>query len=208
MLLIDSEATLHSQIQLLCTLEPRFADVVQQAGLPALSKRPTGFRQLYKVIVSQQLSVAAADSIWQRLLDAGVSDENSVLNTDEPTFKTLGLSKQKVRYVKSLATHHIDYAALAQCDDETVIDTLTQVTGIGQWTAEIYCLFSLQRSDIFPANDLALQAAAQALLQLPERPKEKTMRELAQQWSPHRSVAAYLLWRYYGYLKNRSGINA
>lgn len=204
--LINSETALANEVQSLIQLEPRFATVLDNAGSPQLRSRPTGFLQLYKVIVSQQLSVAAAASIWQRLEQANLTDEDSVLNTDEATFKSLGLSKQKVRYVKSLANHHIDYEKLAESNDENVIDTLTQVTGIGRWTAEIYALFSLHRNDIFPANDLALQVAAQQLFALPERPKEKVMRQLAENWSPHRGAAAYLLWRYYSHLKNRQGI--
>lgn len=205
-LAITTSQQLEQQIQALIRLEPRFVDAYEKTGLPTLRLRPADFSQLYKTIVSQQLSVAAADSIWQRLQKANIIDEQTVLSTDNTTFKSLGLSKQKTRYIKSLAEHQIDYQQLTEQADEVVIDLLTQVTGIGRWTAEIYCLFSLNRPDVFAANDLALQVAAQNLFSLAERPNEKQMRQLALKWSPHRSAAAYLLWAYYAILKQRDGI--
>ncbi|MGY0399144.1 MAG: DNA-3-methyladenine glycosylase family protein, partial [Ostreibacterium sp.] len=101
----------------------------------------------------------------------------------------------------------INYHHLPQQSDDEVISLLTEVTGIGRWTAEIYCLFSLGRPDVFAANDLALQAATQDLFNLSERPKERAMRILAKQWAPYRSSAAYLLWSHYSRVKNRTGIN-
>lgn len=192
---------LKQDIKALMQIEPLFIPLEQLIPTPTHQKRPGGFQQLYKIIVSQQLSVAAADSIWHRLTEANLLTEQQVLKTDETTFKTLGLSKQKIRYVKSLALQAIDYQQLAKADNKAVINRLTQVTGIGRWTAEIYCLFSLSRADIFPANDLALQVAAQKTLQLKQRPTERCLRQLSNSWSPYRSAAAYLLWSYYGYLK-------
>jgi DNA-3-methyladenine glycosylase II len=89
---------------------------------------------------------------------------------------------------------------------DAVIKTLTQVTGIGQWTAEIYAMFSLGRADVFAHGDLALQEAARVLLDLEERPKEKQMKIIAADWSPWRSVAARVLWAYYRVVKLREGI--
>lgn len=199
--ILTGNQQLKQALKSLIQIEPRFIPIYQLIPAPNYQKRSDGFQQLYKTIVSQQLSVAAADSIWHRLSQANLISQQQVLTADEATFKTMGLSKQKIRYVKSLASHNIDYRQLEKKDNETVIRCLTKVTGIGRWTAEIYCLFSLSRADIFPANDLALQAAAKEALQLKQRPTEKTLRQLSNSWSPYRSAAAYLLWDYYGYLK-------
>lgn len=203
---MTTTAQLQAAVNALIAHEPRFASVYQHTGLPTLRVREAGFLQLYHAIVAQQISVAAANSIWQRIIDSGYATEAAVLAADSEQLRTLGLSRQKVRYVQSLAQHQIDYAALAHQSDKDVIDTLTAVTGIGRWTAEIYCLFSLNRSDIFAANDLALQVAAQHALDLPARPKEAQLRKIAQAWSPYRSAAAYLLWAYYRVVKQRDGV--
>lgn len=205
---ITDDSTLETHIDKLIVLEPRFADIYAIVGLPHVNLRDGGFAYLCKTIVSQQLSVAAADTIWQRLQAQHLINESALLACDSNSLRQCGLSKQKIRYIKSLAEHAIDYEALTQQDDATVLKTLTAVTGIGSWTAEIYLLFSLNRADIFAHNDLALQASAQEMLALPQRPTERVMRQLAGKWSPHRSAASYLLWRYYRHIKGRAGVNA
>lgn len=197
---------LSHHIEALIEIEPIFAIAYQQTATPTLRLRDGGFTHLLQTIVSQQLSVAAANGIWQRLQQAELTSESAIIAASDEKLREQGLSKQKIRYAKSLAQHQIDYDLLNTQDDESVIETLTAVTGIGRWTAEIYCLFSLNRCDVFAANDLALQAASQALFNLNERPKEKAMREMAKAWSPHRSAAAYLLWAYYHVIKQRESI--
>lgn len=204
---IKTAGELQFHTEALIARVPSFAKVYELVGLPRVRLRDGGFVHVCQTIVSQQLSVAAAETIWQRLQAAQLVDQQTLLSVDADTLRACGLSKQKIRYLQSLASHDIDYEGLVLKDDETVIDILTAVLGIGRWTAEIYLLFSLNRSDVFAANDLALQVATQALFGLPERPKERAMRELAQQWSPHRSAAAYLLWAYYRIVKGREGIN-
>jgi len=203
---ITTQQILDEEIEQLIGLQGVFAGIHQATGTPELRYRHGGFLALFKSIVAQQLSVAAAATIWQRIANEGLVDALSVLNASEQSFKDKGLSRQKIRYVKSLAQADIDYEALLHADDEAVIKTLTAVVGIGRWTAEIYCLFSLRRADVFAHNDLALQTAAQAAFDLPERPKEAAMRKMADDWVPHRSAAAHLLWAYYRVIKNRSGI--
>ena len=100
----------------------------------------------------------------------------------------------------------IDFKALREAPDHEVIATLTRVPGIGVWTAEIYAMFSLGRADVFAPGDLALQEAARVLYDLPERPSEKALREMAAAWRPWRSVAARILWAYYRVAKDREGI--
>lgn len=199
--LLNTAELMRKHIDALVTLEPTFGQVTALIDLPSLRVRPDGFTQLYQTIVSQQLSTSAANSIWAKLSTANLLSEEAVLAAEEATLKQCGLSKQKIRYVKSLANEGIDYVALAKQSDQQVIDELTQVLGIGRWTAEIYLLFSLSRADVFAANDLALQAATQHLFMLDERPKERKMRQLAANWSPYRSAAAYLLWGYYSHIK-------
>lgn len=205
--ILDTPKKLQNEVDALIVKVPHFQQAYKKTGLPSLRLRDAGFRSLCQTIVSQQLSVAAAASIWQRLDDQGLIHEKRLLTSDETTLRNQGLSRQKIRYLKSLATHAIDYDGLMIQDDETVIKTLTAVTGIGRWTAEIYCLFSLNRPDIIAANDLALQVSAMALFDLPQHPNERQLRELATDWSPHRSAAAYLLWAYYAVIKQRQGIN-
>ncbi len=203
---LNNNEILRQEIEALIDIAPCFAAIFTQTGMPALRLRASGFEALCMTIVSQQLSVSAADSIWQRLTSNHLISEPALLAADDEALRACGLSKQKIRYLKSLAEHHIDYDKLHQQSDAEVIETLTAVTGIGRWTAEIYLLFSLNRCDVFAHNDLALQVAAQAMLNLTERPKERAMRDLAASWSPHRSAAAYLLWKYYALLKGREGV--
>ena len=117
--------------------------------------------------------------------------------------RNLGLSRQKISYLKSLAGSRLDFDKMEVMENEEVIDVLTAIKGIGLWTAEIYCIFSLRRLDIFPAGDLALQEATKYLLDLKSRPLEKEMRKLAKSWVPYRSVCAIILWHFYRNLKSR-----
>ena len=105
-----------------------------------------------------------------------------------------------------MAEARINYAALRDAPSDAVIATLTEVPGIGVWTAEIYAMFSLGRADVFAPGDLALQEAARILFELPERPSERALRQMAEDWSPWRAVAARLLWAYYKIAKQREGI--
>ncbi len=143
-------------------------------------------------IVSQQVSVAAADAIWGRLCAARLTGPRKVLGASDAELRACGLSRQKVRYARALAEARIDFKGLRGMPDREVIARLTQVSGVGVWTAEIYAMFSLGRADVFAPGDLALQEAARLLFDLEARPKERAMREMADAWSPWRAVAARL----------------
>jgi DNA-3-methyladenine glycosylase II len=171
-----------------------------------LRLRPDGFAQLLSAIVSQQVSVASANAIWGRTQVAGLTTEAAVIAAGPEGLRDVGFSRPKQRYALALAEAGIDYAALKQAPTEEVMASLVAVPGIGQWTAEIYAMFSLGRADVFAPGDLALQEAARVLYELEERPKERAFREMAERWSPWRSVAARLLWAYYRVEKNREGI--
>lgn len=187
--------------------DPRFAAAVDAMADPIpLRLRPGGFETLLQAIVGQQVSVAAAASIWAKVQGAGLACPDTVLQADDAAFRAAGLSRQKMKYTRALAAAAIDYDALATMPNDAVIKTLTQVSGIGTWTAEIYAMFSLGRADVFAHGDLALQEGARMLLDLPDRPKEKAMRDIATAWSPWRSVAARVLWAYYAHVKQREGV--
>ena len=190
----------------LADLEPRFAYALSQTGPLPLRRKTDGFEQLLSAIVSQQISVAAANGIWARLKAAKLTGPRKIMWASDDDLRACGLSRQKVRYARALAEARLDYKALRTAPTDEVIATLTQVSGIGVWTGEIYAMFSLGHADVFAPGDLALQESARMLFDLPERPKERALRQMATAWSPWRSVAARLLWAYYHVEKSREGI--
>ena len=184
-------------------LEKRFELVERKFGFPSFDPREKGYLALKKTIVGQQLSIASAGAIWKRFTDADIKEEEILNNQADIRLRDLGLSRQKISYLKSLAGSGLDFHELEVMENEKVINVLTNIKGIGLWTAEIYCIFSLRRLDIFPAGDLALQEATRQLLALKGRPSEKEMRKIAKSWVPYRSVCAIILWHLYRNLKSR-----
>lgn len=203
---IVSDACVAEGAEWLAKRDARFAAALEETSPLPLRLKPEGFAELLSAIISQQVSVASANAIWGRMEQAGLTSEAAVEASSEDDLRAVGLSQQKMRYARALAQARIDYDGLRAMGSQDVIRELTKVTGIGQWTAEIYAMFSLGRADVFAHGDLALQEAARVLLELPERPKEKVMREIALAWSPWRSVAARVLWAYYRVAKQREGI--
>lgn len=204
--IIRSEACVAEGAAWLATQDPRFADALLQTGPLPLRLRPDGFAQLLSAIVSQQVSTASAAAIWARVEAAGLSCPDNIVKADDEALRSCGLSRPKIRYARALVAADLDYAGLRDLPGEAVIRTLTEVPGIGAWTAEIYAMFSLGRADVFAPGDLALQESARLLFDLPERPGARAFRDMAQAWTPWRSVAARLLWAYYRVAKNREGI--
>ena len=184
-------------------LEKRFELIENDFGFPSFDPREKGYLALKKTIIGQQLSIASAAAIWRRFIDADIRDEKILNGQADMQLRNLGLSRQKISYLKSLAGSRLDFDKMEVMENEEVIDVLTAIKGIGLWTAEIYCIFSLRRLDIFPAGDLALQEATKYLLDLKSRPLEKEMRKLAKSWVPYRSVCAIILWHFYRNLKSR-----
>lgn len=204
--IITSEACVAEGAAWLSAREVRFADALKQTGALSLRLKPDGFETLLSAIVSQQVSVASANAIFGRLKAARLTGPRKVMWASEDELRACGLSRQKIRYAKALAEARIDYKILRVTPTEEVVETLIEVPGIGRWTAEIYAMFSLGRADVFAPADLALQESARLLFDLDDRPKEKALRDMAETWSPWRSVAARLLWAYYHVEKNREGI--
>ena len=187
-------------------IEPRFARARALTGRPPLRRHGGGFPALLRAICAQQLSVAAAESVWTRLSEAGAADPQALARLGDEELRACGLSRPKIRYARALAEADLDYGALARMPEGEAVRELTAIKGIGVWTAEIYLMFSVGRADVFAPGDLALQEATRALFELPERPGEKALRARAEAWSPWRAVAARLLWSYYRVAKRRDGI--
>lgn len=183
-------------------LEPGFASALKVAGYPEPRIRERGHGTLMRTIVGQQVSVAAAASMWRKFEDY-VGPELSpekVLEADFDMLRACGLSRQKQGYMRSLCelvvSGGLDFDTLP-ADDEEAIKQLTLIKGIGRWSAEIYLLFAEGRGDIWPAGDLAVQAGLHKLLDLPERPSEKATRDMAEKWRPYRGATAIFTWHCY-----------
>ena len=203
---IQSQECINEGASFLANIEPRFKSALEVTGELPLRLSPEGFERLLGAVISQQVSVAAANSIWKRLVKANLNGPRKIMRADDAQLRAVGLSRQKVRYARALAESKINFRSLRSMSSEEVINTLTQVSGIGVWTAEIYTMFSLARADVFAAGDLALQESARLLFELRERPSEREIRKMAEKWSPWRAVAARLLWAYYSYSKKREGV--
>lgn len=183
-------------------LEPAFARALEVAGYPEPRIRERGYRTLLSAIVGQQVSTAAARSVWAKLtalLGEDIPPE-ALLARDFDELRACGLSRQKQGYARSLCEllvrGELDLDHLPE-DDEQAIAKLMQIKGIGRWSAEIYLLFAEGRGDIWPAGDLGVQAGLHRILALSERPNEKTARALAQPWRPHRSAISIFTWHCY-----------
>ena len=197
-----SEGQLRGALDDLAARDTRVARELERVGYPAPRIRERGFRTLLRTIVGQQVSVAAASSMWARL--EGELGENfapdALLARDFETLRGCGLSRQKQGYARSLCglveADEIDLHALPR-DDEEAIALLTQIKGIGRWSAEIYLLFAEGRPDIWPAGDLAVQEGVRRLVGLEDRPKEKQTREIGEPWRPQRGAMAIFAWHFY-----------
>ena len=204
--ILTTEACMAEGAAWLAANAPGFDRALEVCGPPPLRRRTDGFEALLSAIVSQQVSTSAARAILGKLEGAGLTQAPAIRAADDAALRAAGLSRQKVRYARALAEADLDYAALRTAPEDQILTTLTALPGIGRWTAEIYAMFSLGRADVFAPNDLALQEGARLLLALPDRPREKALREIAQAWSPWRTVAAGMLWAYYAAMKRREGV--
>ena len=202
--LIETEADIAEGAAALARADPAFVSLA--ALTPPLRRRPAGFATLLHAIVGQQVSTASAAAIWARVESAGLTTPAAVIDAQEDGLRAVGLSRPKIRYALALAGAGLNYDSHADLSDDAVIAELVRIPGIGRWTAEIYALSALGRSDVFPAGDLALQEAARILYDLTERPDERTLRQMAERWSPWRAVAARLLWERYRIEKQREGM--
>lgn len=200
--MVQTATSLNAALDALAAIEPAFGVALQRAGYPEPRVRDRGYATLLRTIIGQQVSVAAAQSIWNKLEAqiGDLTDPVTVAAASDEQLRAAGLSRQKVSYARSLAEEvtsgRLDFAQLSK-DDEEAIAQLVKIKGIGRWSAEIYLLFAEGRPDIWPAGDLAVQIEIGRILGHDERPPEKLMRELAEAWRPHRGAAAILAWHHY-----------
>jgi len=178
--------------------EPAIARALSLAGYPPPRIRDRGYTTLLRTIVGQQVSVAAATSVWNKLeAHLGEITPENLLAADFDALRACGLSRQKQGYARSLselvASGELVLEHLPE-EDEQAIEQLTRIKGIGRWSAEIYLLFAEGRPDIFPAGDLAVQVGMGRILGLEERPSEKHVREASEAWRPHRGAVTLLTW--------------
>lgn len=191
--------------------DPRLCPVIAGAGAIPLRRQPAGFASLTEIIVAQQVSKAAAETIFARLkgLVDPLTPEAMHAASDE-TLRAAGLSRPKQKTLRAIAAAclagELDLDGLCALPAGDAIAAMIPVHGVGVWTAEIYLLFCAGHGDIFPARDLALQAAVADALRLESRPDEKTLIRIAESWSPWRGVAARLFWAHYAAMKGRDGV--
>ena len=209
---LHTEADLQAGLAQLVLADPRLVPVADKAGAFSLRRREAGYAGLCAIVCGQQLSVAAAATIRDRLFaafDPFHHDAVRAARTDK--LKRLGLSAAKIKSIKEIgkavAKGHIDLTAVGNMDADVAHATLTALHGVGPWTADIYLLFCLGHADAFPSGDLAVQESARIALNLRKRPDAKQLTKIAEAWRPWRGVAAHLLWAYYHVVKRREGIS-
>ncbi|HTK57709.1 MAG TPA: DNA-3-methyladenine glycosylase 2 family protein [Sphingomicrobium sp.] len=200
--MVRTTKSLHASLDALAERENAFAKVLDVHGRPEPRASEPGVETLLRTIVGQQVSVAAARSMWNKLTVKFGQPVNleALLAASDEEMREAGMSRQKAGYLRSLAglvlSGELDLAHLPE-DDEEAIAQLIRIKGIGRWSAEIYLLFAEGRHDIWPAGDLAVQIEIGKLLGLDGKPTEKQLRELAEAWRPHRGAAAVLAWHSY-----------
>lgn len=196
-------ATIAAGIAHLRAVDPRLATAVDAVGPCSLTLEPNLFFALVDAIVSQQISIKAAATILERVkalyAPAPFPTAELLLATPEETLRAAGCSRAKAVYLRDLAQRITDGSLeidrLAEFDDETIVEQLTKVKGIGRWTAEMLLLFSLGRPDVWPVDDLGIVIAVQGLYEMPERPKKRELIGLGEPWRPYRSIASWYLWQ-------------
>lgn len=186
----------------LIAADPVLAHVVKKISLPPLAPAQDHFRSLVESIISQQLSVKVADTIFNRFIHLfphkNFPSPEEVVILDDHAMRGIGLSGQKAAYIKNLAhaaqvgTVHFDYMHLLS--DEEIIAQLTQVKGIGRWTAEMFLMFSLARPDVFSYGDLGLRNAMKRLYKLRKEPSPRRALQISNPWRPYRTTACRYLW--------------
>ena len=200
--MVRTKHSITSAVEALAGREPAFAAVVERHGVPEPRSSDPGVQTLLRTIVGQQVSVAAARSMWAKLETAFGSPPKlaSLLAATDEEMRGAGMSRQKAGYIRSLAelvlSGDLELDRLPK-DDEEAVALLTKVKGIGRWSAEIYLLFAEGRPDMWPAGDLAVQIEIGRLLGMADKPTEKQLRELAEPWRPYRGAAAVLAWHSY-----------
>jgi DNA-3-methyladenine glycosylase II len=188
-------------IQHLKRRDPVLSGIIDRVGDYGIEFRDPDFETLVKSIVYQQLSGRVASVIFGRVVKAagGKLTPASILKLRPARMRALGLSGQKTAYIRDLARHtrdgKVDFAELLDLPDEAVIERLTEVKGIGVWTAHMFLIFALRRTDVLPLGDLGIRAAIRKAYGFAELPEPAEMETLAARWRPYCTVASWYLWR-------------
>lgn len=199
---ILSQDTLDEGLQFLSAQDADLARVLTKHGPPNLRSQPPGFPTLLKIILGQRVSRSSAASTYQRLCDAiGPPKPASFQTLDDDDLRAIGFSRQKTRYGRELASAilegRLQLDLLATREDDEVRAVLTALPGIGPWSAEIYLLFALRRTDAWPASDLGIIVGAQKVKGLAARPSRNELDAMADNWRPWRGLATFVLWHGY-----------
>ena len=175
--------------------------IINKYNLPDSRKESNTFETLMRIIIGQQISRKAAESIYKNLKEKKITSYKNFLNTDDKYLKNLGLSFKKIIYIKDLAKNiyekKIKLNEFKKSSSEVVYNSLIKIKGIGKWTINNYQLFVLEDCDAWPGGDLAVQEAIKSLKNLDVRPDENESNNIAEKWRPFRGSAALLLWHYY-----------
>jgi DNA-3-methyladenine glycosylase II len=184
--------------------DPILGSVIERAGLPTILPHKNYYQSLVESIISQQLSVKAADTILGRFVDLFPGDEfptpDVILTVDIETLRSVGLSRQKASYIQDVATKVIEDAVrfnhLDILTNDEVIAELTQIKGVGVWTVHMFLIFCMGRLDVLPVGDLGIKNGVQKLYELDERPSEEKIAQIAvaYNWHPYESAASWYVW--------------
>ncbi len=194
---IEKEAVLH-----ISKVDPIMGEIIKKAGPLSWVQDESYFFSLTSSIVGQQLSVKAARTIWQRfeaLLEGGKVTPDNILALSDQSIRDVGVSWQKISYIKDLAQKTLESGILFEqfdiMTDEEIITELVKVKGIGRWTAEMFLMFRMQRPDVFSYSDLGLRRGLQKVYQLKVEPTEKQAESIVKKWSPYKTIGSQYLWK-------------
>lgn len=196
------ENNFHGMCRALALKENVFQQIINQYGYPPLWSRSQSFASLIHIILEQQVSLASAKAAFDKLQErlGTITPQKLLLLTDEE-LKACYFSRQKTVYARELAMaiaqNKIYLPSFKHKEDELIRKELTAIKGIGNWTVDVYLLFALQRSDVFPTGDLAMMNALKATMQLPKHTTKETIIDIAENWRPYRSAATMLFWHWY-----------
>ena len=192
-------------IQYLSEKDAVFKLIIDKYGMPILPKRPQGFETLVLLILEQQVSIDSAKATFLKLKAKHTNfNPESLLSFSDEEYRNIGVSRQKASYIKALShsiiNNHIDIDSLATKSSQEVRDELIKIKGIGNWTIDVYLMFSLQAPDVIPLGDIAVINTIKELLNIHDKQEMETY---VSNWSPYRSVATFILWHYYLNKRNR-----
>lgn len=197
-----TKQSLAQATEYLAKRDKHLALVLRDHGRPPMWARKPGFSTLVRIILEQQVSLASAASMFQRLSrNTSPFTAQRFIELGEPHLRSLGLTRQKTAYLldlaRAIAARQLKLASLSRMNDEDVRTGLMRIKGVGTWTADVYLLMALRRPDIWPASDLALATSVTKLKRLKSRPGSDELAQIAENWRPFRSVAARMLWQFY-----------